>query len=73
MKYTIILIPDDNGTYEVQVPALPGVHTYGRTADEATANAREAIKAHLAALREMGEPVPADRANPLAVEIDVAA
>ncbi|MGQ9676221.1 MAG: type II toxin-antitoxin system HicB family antitoxin [Chloroflexota bacterium] len=73
MKYTIILIPDDNGTFEVQVPAFPGLHTFGRTVDEAKANAREAIELCLEDLRATGEPIPEEKQHPQALTIEVAA
>lgn len=40
------------------VPDLPGCTTFGRTRDEAERNAREAITAHVALLRDTGRPVP---------------
>jgi len=33
--YTIILRPDDNGTFVAIVPAIPGCHAWGRTPEEA--------------------------------------
>jgi len=31
LKYTVILIPEDEGGYSVDVPALPGCYTQGET------------------------------------------
>jgi len=31
LKYTVILIPEDEGGYSVDVPALPGCYTEGET------------------------------------------
>lgn len=39
-------------------PDLPGCTTFGRTRDEVERNAREAIAAHVALLRDTGRPVP---------------
>ncbi len=33
--YTIVLRPDDNGTFVAYVPAIPGCHAWGQTSDEA--------------------------------------
>jgi predicted RNase H-like HicB family nuclease/predicted RNA binding protein YcfA (HicA-like mRNA interferase family) len=41
------------------VPDLPGCITTGRTLEEAEQNIQEAVRGHLATLREFGEPVPA--------------
>ncbi len=34
-EYTIVIRPDDNGTFIAYVPAIPGCHAWGRTPDEA--------------------------------------
>ena len=39
--YTIVIRPDDNGTFVAYVPALPGCHAWGRTPDEARAELRQ--------------------------------
>jgi predicted RNase H-like HicB family nuclease len=57
-SYQINLIPDEEGGYTVVVPLLPGCVSYGRTIEEATANAREAIKLHLQTLAANDEPIP---------------
>jgi antitoxin HicB len=49
--YQITLVPEDEGGYTVIVPSLPGCVSYGRTVEEATANAREAIALHLENLK----------------------
>src|SRR5271168_3464483 len=47
--------------YQVTVPLLPGLITYGRTLSEAREMARDAIKCHLEGLREDGERIPDER------------
>jgi predicted RNase H-like HicB family nuclease len=45
--YTIVIRPDDNGTFIAYVPAIPGCHAWGKTTDEARAeilNVFEMIK-----------------------------
>jgi predicted RNase H-like HicB family nuclease len=57
-SYTVVLVPDPQDGYVVEVPAVPGVATYGRTLGEALLNAEDAIGGVLAVLREEGEPLP---------------
>jgi predicted RNase H-like HicB family nuclease len=44
--------------YQVTVPMLPGLITYGCTLGEAREMAADAIRVHLEGLREVGEPIP---------------
>lgn len=58
--YTIVLRPDDNGTFVAYVPAIPGCHAWGRTPEEAQAeivNVFEMIKEEY---REEGRLLPQD-------------
>ncbi len=32
--YTLVIRPDDNGTYVAYVPAIEGCHAWGQTPDE---------------------------------------
>ncbi len=59
-SYQINLIPEKEGGYTVQVPALPGCVSYGYRIEEATANARQAIELHLENLAAHGESIPED-------------
>jgi predicted RNase H-like HicB family nuclease len=34
-SYTVVIKPDDNGTYVAYVPAIPGCHAIGQTSIEA--------------------------------------
>lgn len=47
--------------YQVTVPLLPGLVTYGRTLNEAREMARDAIRCHLEGLRKDGEPIPNEK------------
>ncbi len=49
MKLTIAYEQEDDGRWIAEIPQIPGVLTYGATADEA------AIKAEILALRVMAE------------------
>ena len=57
-SYQINLIPEPEGGYTVNVPLLPGCVSYGRTIEEATRNAREAIELHLENLAAHKQPIP---------------
>jgi predicted RNase H-like HicB family nuclease len=71
--YSIVLLPDaEEGGYTVLVPALPGCITEGDTADEAIANAHEAIDVHIEGSRRSGDPVPEESMRPAIVEYEVA-
>lgn len=43
----VILIPDPDGGFVVEVPSLPGCYSQGETEAEALANIREAIELHI--------------------------
>ncbi len=47
--------------YQVTVPLLPGVITYGRTEEEALEMASDAIRCHLDGLRKSGEEIPDEK------------
>lgn len=47
--------------YQVTVPLLPGLITYGRTLAEAREMARDAIRCHIEGLRKDGEPIPDEK------------
>ena len=44
MKLHILIEQDENGYFTVEVPALPGCLSQGKTRDEAVVNIREAIE-----------------------------
>ena len=62
-SYTVIFEPLGEGGYEVLVPAIPEIVTYGRTLKEAKEMARDAIKCHIEGLVKAGEPIPRDIAT----------
>ena len=49
---------DERHAFGVVVPDIPGCHSAGDTLEEAYANAKEAIEAHLETLIDEGLPVP---------------
>ena len=46
-KFNVVIEPGEDGWFVVTVPGLPGCITQGKTIDEATKNAKEAIEAYL--------------------------
>jgi len=58
MKYRVLIAQDEDGVYVVDVPALPGCISQGKTRAEALNNIQEAIEAYLESLRAHDEPVP---------------
>ena len=62
MEYTFVVHKAEEGGYWVEVPALPGCYSQGETVDEALTNVQEAIQAHISALKQDGQQVPAEDA-----------
>ena len=60
MKYKIILHKEEDGIYSVEVPALEGCLTQGKTFEEAIENAKEAIVCYIESLKKDGEKIPTD-------------
>ena len=58
--YTVIYERLLEGGYQVIVPALLGIVTYGRTLEEAREMAEDAIRCHIRALLKDGEDIPDD-------------
>ena len=58
MNFKVVLEPQEEGGYTVYVPTLPGCVSQGETAEEATANIREAIDVYLESLRERKIALP---------------
>jgi predicted RNase H-like HicB family nuclease len=59
-EFTVVLHPDDNGTFVAYVPAISGCHAWGRTPEEAQselANVFEMIKEEY---EEEGKSLPSD-------------
>lgn len=70
LKYTVILIPEEEGGYSVEVPALPGCYTQGGNRDEALSMVREAIELYLESCKAHGEAIPQESGvESLTVEI----
>ena len=57
-RYTVVLEPLEGGGFNVHVPALPEVVTFGETEPEALAMAEDAIRLAISYRIDHGEPVP---------------
>jgi predicted RNase H-like HicB family nuclease len=56
--YTVVLTREPDGSYTVEVPALPGCLTFGESVDEALAMAEDALSLFVESLQANGRPVP---------------
>ena len=61
--YTTLFEPMPEGGFNVLVPAIPEICTYGDTLDEAREMARDAIRCYLESALKTGEPIPGDVAE----------
>ncbi len=60
LRYKILLRKEEDGTYTVIVPSLPGCLTFGHTVEEALDMAKEAIEGFIECMIARGEDVPID-------------
>jgi antitoxin HicB len=60
-NYTVIFEPVKEGGYDVVVPAIPEICTFGETLTEAKEMAEEAIRCYLESALKEREPIPEDR------------
>ena len=61
--YTTLFEPMPEGGYNVVVPAIPEICTFGETLEEAREMARDAIRCYLESALETGESIPGDVAE----------
>lgn len=72
LHYRVILEPEEDGGYNVVVPAFPNAHTCGDTREEAIANAREVIELMIEHLQASGREIPhSDAEDAPIVMVDV--
>ena len=64
MRYAVILTRDEEGNWLASVPAFPGCHTWGKTREDALANAREAVDGCIESLRASGDALPEEPSPP---------
>lgn len=59
-QFTIVIRPDDNGTFVAYVPAIPGCHAWGRTSGEARAELNNVFAMIVEEYTQEGRPLPGD-------------
>ena len=59
-SYTVLFEPVPEGGYNVIVPALPEICTFGETLEETRDMARDAIRCALESMRNDNESIPPD-------------
>jgi predicted RNase H-like HicB family nuclease len=58
--YTIVVRPDDNGSFVAYVPAIPGCHAIGLTYDEARGELANVFDMISEEHGELGQSLPQD-------------
>ena len=58
MKFRVILEKDEDGTFVVECPNLPGCISQGKTRTEALENIKDAMEGYLTSLKKHNEPIP---------------
>ncbi len=59
-NYTVLFEPMEEGGYNVIIPAIPEICTFGATLEEAREMAKDAIRCFLESALKTGEPIPKD-------------
>jgi predicted RNase H-like HicB family nuclease len=59
-QYTVYYEPAPEGGYNVVVPAIPEICTFGETIEEARMMAADAIRCFLESAQKTGEAIPED-------------
>jgi predicted RNase H-like HicB family nuclease len=57
-RFSIVVEQDEDGVYISSCPVLQGCYSQGNTYEEAVENLKDAIRLHIEARREVGEPIP---------------
>ncbi len=62
MKYELVIYwSDEDQSFVVEVPELPGCMADGKTYEQAVVNAKEVIKEWIETARDLGRPIPESR------------
>jgi predicted RNase H-like HicB family nuclease len=59
-NYTMVIRPDDNGTFAAYIPAIPGCHAWGKTQEDAQAELDSVFEMIFLEYKENGLPMPDD-------------
>jgi predicted RNase H-like HicB family nuclease len=58
--YTMVVRPDDNGTFVAYLPAIPGCHAWGETSEQACEGLADVFGMIQEEYRESEKPLPED-------------
>ena len=58
--YTIVLRPDDNGTFIANIPAIKGCHAWGETPEQAREELQNVFEMIYQEYIEIGKTLPKD-------------
>lgn len=58
LSFTVLIEPDDNGTFHAYCPGLKGLHVDGKSESEALENAAHAADCYVASLVKHDDPLP---------------
>jgi len=67
--YTAIFEPSLEGGFVVSIPTLPGCISQGETFEEAKQNIQDALAGYLAVLKEDGDEIPTEFAEPIVTKV----
>ena len=67
LTYTVLLVLEPEAEFSVEVPALPGCFSRGKTINEALRHAEEAIQCYLGSLLDDGKAVP-EETGPISID-----
>lgn len=70
LKYLVVIEKADSN-FSVYVPDVPGCVSTGKTVEEAKANIKEALRSHLAELKEDGVAIPEPQTLSEYVELEI--
>ncbi len=59
-RYTVFFEPMEGGGYNVVVPAIPEICTFGETIEKARLMAEDAIRCYVESTLKLGEEIPED-------------
>ena len=61
-RFTVVE-QDEDGVFIASCPALAGCHSQGTSTEEALAHLKDAMRLHVEARRQLGEPIPVEVAT----------
>ena len=61
LNYSVKVHPAEEGGFWAEVPVLPGCFTQGKTIEEITVMAKEAIECHISGMKKVGLPIPVEK------------